>query len=160
MAKKLQKERQKVQNLLTELKLSQENLQKIKLTFVPQENVNELESSIKQLQDTIVQYEAQDEEHRNTIQELKMSVFELNRIADDCKNKQFQDFGMFTSSVTSQVNDLVSVQASWLQSIESHLKNKEQQMAQMTETVDQVSQVVQEKNQRIHVLTRQNAAMS
>lgn len=45
--KKLQKERQKVQNLLTELKLSQENLQKVKLTFVPQENVSELESSIK-----------------------------------------------------------------------------------------------------------------
>jgi len=45
--KKLQKERQKVQNLLTELKVSQENLHKVKLTFVPQENVVELESSIK-----------------------------------------------------------------------------------------------------------------
>lgn len=41
--KSLKKERQKVQNLLNELKLSQENLQKMKLTYVPQENLNELE---------------------------------------------------------------------------------------------------------------------
>ena len=58
--KKLQKERQKVQNLLNELKISQENLQKVKLTFVPQENVNELELSVKQLQETLKAHEAQD----------------------------------------------------------------------------------------------------
>ena len=58
--KKLQKERQKVQNLLHELKISQENLQKVRLTFVPQENVTELESSIKQLQETIKGLERQD----------------------------------------------------------------------------------------------------
>lgn len=66
-SKKLQKERQKVQNLLNELKISQENLQKVKLTFVPQENVHELESSIRQLQATIKNQEAQESEHKKMI---------------------------------------------------------------------------------------------
>lgn len=47
--KSLKKERQKVQEALNDLKKSQENLQKYKMTYVPQENVMELESSIKQL---------------------------------------------------------------------------------------------------------------
>ena len=86
----MKKERQKVQNLLNELKVSQENLNKYKLTYVPQENVNELESSVKQLQVTIRGHESQDQEQKKLIQELKMSVndkqmniYELTRLANE-----------------------------------------------------------------------------
>ena len=56
-----------MQNLLNELKVSQENLNKYKLTYVPQENVNELESSVKQLQVTIRGHESQDQEQKKVI---------------------------------------------------------------------------------------------
>jgi len=75
------------------LKLSQDNLQKIKLTFVPQENVSELESSVKQLQDTIKGHENQDHTHAKLISELKMTIndkqmniYELTRLANDSQN--------------------------------------------------------------------------
>ena len=60
--------------MLTELKISQENLQKVKLTFVPQENISELEQSVKQLQETIKQHEAQDQLQAKQIQELKLTI--------------------------------------------------------------------------------------
>ena len=118
-----------MQNLLTELKLSQENMQKLKMTSVPQESVSELESSIKQLQGTIVQHESQDEEYRKTIQELKMNVYELNRMATESLNKAQPDFAAFMSTVSRQVNDLIMGQDNWLHSFEQHLSNKEQQVA-------------------------------
>ena len=42
--------------------MSQENLHKTKLTFVPQENVAELENSVKGLQETLKKTESQDAE--------------------------------------------------------------------------------------------------
>lgn len=89
-----------------------------------------------------------------------MSVYELNRIAEDYQNKAQPDFTAFMGTVSSQVNDLMMGQNNWLHSIEQHLNNKEQQMAQMTDTVDQVSKVLSEKNQRISVLVSQNFAMN
>ena len=106
-AKKLQKERQKVQNLLSELKLSQENLQKVKLTFVPQENVNELESSVKQLQDTISGHESQGAEHRKTIEELKMTVYELQRISEESQSKAGPDYSNFMATFNQKISGVM-----------------------------------------------------
>lgn len=49
VGKKLQKERQKNQTLLNELKMSQDNLSKLRSTSVPPESIIELEARAKQL---------------------------------------------------------------------------------------------------------------
>ena len=89
-----------------------------------------------------------------------MNVYELNRMATESQNKAQPDFAAFMSTVSRQVNDLIMGQDNWLHSFEQHLSNKEQQVAQMVETVDQVARVLREKNQRIAILVNQNMAMS
>jgi len=62
--------------------------------------------------------------------------------------------------VADQANEIISGQASWLQSIEQHIANKEEQVSEMFESVEQVSRTVTEKNDAIKALLAENEQLS